>query len=650
MRESDQFNSPPEFQEQRLLFYQMSFDDEASDQQVESDEFQSPIYTELKSIGHHFTDKTLHSIGGMKVISKIKDLRTGRQIAMAEMKKKSKISQEDIEQFLREARITAALEHPGIVPIYDIGLSKNKLPFFTMKFMQDESLKKVLRELVKANPAYTKKYTLGVLLDILLKICDTIAYTHSHNVVHLDLKPSNVMIGQYGEVYICDWGLAKQLNSSEKLETSSVDLIYDSILDDTTLTGVVKGTPGFMAPEQIDEKFGKKNKQTDIYALGALLYSILVLRRPYFEYDIEQTLSATLEKRLVEPKEASLLDVPESLNAICMKAMEKDKKLRYKTVDDLATDIRSFQGGFTTEAEDVSLTKALLFFIKRNRTFSVMLFIFFFTMLALSGFFVHQLRKEQKIAQVQSQHDQEKVAKKFTQLREDSDRKIKNFDQHTKFLKTKLLHKQRLLKKLFTTAPSIRGQAISLNGNQQGIENQEFQFESGTLSFWFYPERSSYQYPNFFQLGNSKWHLDDKDHSGGIVLNMAGEYVKPENIGGPLWDKWHHFAVTVSPNDDMIFYIDGIKIDILTNYEGGEGFAIGSWLGDDGEKSMKARIDEVSIWSAPLKHDAVKELANKVLVGNEQGLRVYYKLDGNGNNSLDDKHHLVIEGTPVFVP
>lgn len=258
-----------------------------------ADDHPSVILSELVSLDSRFSDKVNHAKGGMKQVYKVNDLRTKRPVALAALRDDSDESNENIGRFLREARITAALEHPNIVPIYDIGLDEDGKPFFTMKFLKDQSLQKILKELTKQNPVYTKKYTFTVLLDIFMKICDAVAFAHSCKIIHLDLKPENIMIGDYGEVYVCDWGLAKLLGTVDDDTTGTINL-DPTELNTYTLSGIIKGTPGFMAPEQIDSQFGEKDYRTDIYALGALLYSLLTFRQPFYGLSNEMILDQTL--------------------------------------------------------------------------------------------------------------------------------------------------------------------------------------------------------------------------------------------------------------------------------------------------------------------------------------------------------------------
>ena len=148
------------------------------------------------------------------------------------------------------------------MPVYDIGLDVENRPYFTMKMLAGENLGAILNKLHKDDSAYVQKFPLSVLLDIFLKTCNAIAYAHAQGILHLDIKPENIQINDYGEVILIDWGLAWNLNE-------------ENIWDD----GLIKGTPGYMAPEQIRSETDVFSPLTDIYALGALLYSILTLKK-----------------------------------------------------------------------------------------------------------------------------------------------------------------------------------------------------------------------------------------------------------------------------------------------------------------------------------------------------------------------------------
>ena len=173
---------------------------------------------------------------------------------------------------------TALLEHPNIISIHDIGLNDDGKPYFTMDLKTGDSLEDILKNLYSGNQKYLQFYTLEELLLIFLKIYDAVAYAHSKNILHLDLKPANIQVGDFGEVLVCDWGLGK-IQSQNDTENFEELLLDAGVLNAVTSQNDVVGTPGFMAPEQVI-KDGDISPLTDIYALGCILYSIITYQRP----------------------------------------------------------------------------------------------------------------------------------------------------------------------------------------------------------------------------------------------------------------------------------------------------------------------------------------------------------------------------------
>ena len=199
--------------------------------------------------------------GGMKTIWEVKTATYPTYLAMALIQPERIASQDDIEAFLHEARLTAHLQHPNILPVYDIALEKNGNPYFTMKLLRGETLEAILNRLQQHDPETEQNITLTKLLNIFLNLCDAVDYAHTKGVLHLDIKPANVMIGNFGEVHLLDWGLAKLLT-----ESNQIDLNPQKI---------VGGTPGYMAPEQALGNKGDLHFHTDIYMLCAPLADVL---------------------------------------------------------------------------------------------------------------------------------------------------------------------------------------------------------------------------------------------------------------------------------------------------------------------------------------------------------------------------------------
>ncbi|MDE1012664.1 MAG: serine/threonine-protein kinase, partial [Paraburkholderia fungorum] len=236
-------------------------------------------------------------------------------------------------------------------------------------------------------------YPLSDRLDIFLKVCDAITYAHSRDVIHLDLKPANIQVGHYGEVLVCDWGLGKLIGGTDEIDDDV--LLNPDLLSEMTLYGQVKGTPGYMAPEQIRGE--ARDKRTDIYALGALLYAVLTCRPP-LAGDTDAMQQAAVSGDIVPPTERGS-GVPESLSAVVMKAMALEPADRYASVSDLITEVRAFLGGFSPVAHESGLSTEFLLFYRRNRVSCKLAAAFVAMVVVVTALFVDRLSAKREQAE-----------------------------------------------------------------------------------------------------------------------------------------------------------------------------------------------------------------------------------------------------------
>ncbi|MCM8537278.1 MAG: protein kinase [Lentisphaeraceae bacterium] len=353
----------------------------------------SNLYKEITEISRRYIGERQFALGGMKAITVCQDEATGRLLAKAVMKESS--SEAEVESFLREARITASLQHPNIIPVYDIGVDQFGRPFFTMKLIEGETLETILFK--KKNSE--KDVPLESLIEVFIKVNEAIAYAHSKGVVHLDIKPANIQISDYGEVLILDWGLAKIIDEDwvdERFEAYSLSELHK---DNKTIDGYVKGTLGYLSPEQAVP--GRhRDHRSDIYALGALLYEMLTLRKPIMGESLKLVLKKTIEGRIKKPSHL-VKSVPRSLEAICMKALETDPADRYQSVNDIIEDLQAYTRGFATDAEQAGSFEQLSLFCRRN-TAVMLLSLFFITCsFVLLIFFFFSLKEKQLLAEVE---------------------------------------------------------------------------------------------------------------------------------------------------------------------------------------------------------------------------------------------------------
>ncbi|MBV72235.1 MAG: hypothetical protein CMH52_12995 [Myxococcales bacterium] len=238
-------------------------------------------------------------------------------------------------RFAQEAQITGQLQHPNIIPVYDLGERSDGQLYFTMKRVDGRTLRDVFRGLRADDPDIHKEYTRTHLLQVFQKICMAVAYAHSRSVVHRDLKPSNIMIGGYGEVLVMDWGLAKILKK-EASGGQKVKSHREELGRLATRQGEAIGTPGYMPPELALGQLHLVDDRSDVFSLGAILYEMLTLKRPYAGRDA-QTILQKMLKSPVKPGRLRAPDrnIPIDLDEVCSRCLERDVSKRYESVLEL---------------------------------------------------------------------------------------------------------------------------------------------------------------------------------------------------------------------------------------------------------------------------------------------------------------------------
>jgi len=298
--------------------------------------------------------------GGMGRVLAVWDRRMGREVALKELlpgQVARRGSDPDtaaaydrvVARFLREAQVTGRLEHPAIVPVHEIGERSDGTPYYTMKFVRGQTLRK----------AISRAPTLAARLALLphyVSLCQAMAYAHAHGVIHRDLKPGNILIGEFGETLVIDWGLAKELSreGDDGAAQDCPDAEAEPAAPGLTMDGQLLGTPHYMSPEQTMGKGAALDERSDVYALGAVLYELLTGSKPFADLsglDVIRRISVAPPR----PTQEVCGDIPAALAAICARAMARRPEDRYATAGALAEEVLRYQSGALVSAYNYRL-------------------------------------------------------------------------------------------------------------------------------------------------------------------------------------------------------------------------------------------------------------------------------------------------------
>jgi serine/threonine protein kinase len=254
-------------------------------------------------------------------------------------------------RFEEEATIMASIDHPGVLPVYGIGIDAGRHLFYAMKKVEGRTLGQLIADPFESfTSAPRRKRLTGFLLDA----CETVASAHDKGIVHRDLKPDNILVDRGQSVYVIDWGLAKHTGVPGGSSQSG-----------RTLPGKVMGTPGYMAPEQADGRSARAGAEADVFALGAILYEILTGRRPFAAGDDRAEMLGAIHQDPTPPRHVNWL-VPRDLNAVCLKALHKDPAKRYPSAGSLAADLRAHLEGRAVSAIRPNLMERIRYAARRR--------------------------------------------------------------------------------------------------------------------------------------------------------------------------------------------------------------------------------------------------------------------------------------------
>jgi serine/threonine-protein kinase len=339
-------------------------------------------YSQMETLNYEMPEERsrysltkMHGEGGIGRVWQAHDQRLNRQVALKEIRPDREASATATKRFAKEAQITSQLEHPNIVPVYELsGGPESSRSFYTMRFVRGDTF----RDAIDAYHRHRREgkateLELRELLSSFIAICNAIGYAHSRGVLHRDLKPSNVMVGSFGEVVVLDWGLAKMIDQpdddEENLLESGPISVTDDVGIDATMQGAVLGTLPYMAPEQAAGRIDKIDSRTDIYGLGAILFAILTGDHPHRGTSTREVRSQILNEPTPRVREENSKIHP-VLDAICAKAMAKKRSERYAKARDLAEDVRRWLADEPIDCYAEPMTMRVGRWLRRHRTWA----------------------------------------------------------------------------------------------------------------------------------------------------------------------------------------------------------------------------------------------------------------------------------------
>jgi len=393
-----------------------------------------------------------HGRGGLGRVFRARDLELARDVAIKELLAPSALSEV---RFLREAMITARLEHPGIVPVHEAGRWPDGTPFYAMKLVAGRPLRDLLEE------RNTVEQRLSLLHHV-IAVADAIAYAHDNHVVHRDLKPSNIIVGDFGETIVIDWGLAKVISPNNNDSAFASDVLSTGGAAELTQEGTIIGTPAYMAPEQARGE--QVDERADVYAIGAMLWELCSLQKV-------PPVELKARNRMLRQG-----GIDEDLSAIIDKCLAHDPGHRYASATELALDLKAFKAGARIAARTYSPFARIVFWIRRNRALTSS--IVSGLVILMFGAAVSFLRVARERDRADLKADEAAVAAKQAELAKDD-----LLLQHAELLLTSDPTGSFEILASYKGNDSARAQMIRAHAKGLGVAKSKITFDDGRVSF-----------------------------------------------------------------------------------------------------------------------------------------------------------------------
>ncbi len=322
------------------------------------------------SDGQRFQVLRPHAKGGLGAVFVALDRELNREVALKQILERHADDPVSRQRFLLEAEVTGNLEHPGIVPVYGLGTDAGGRPYYAMRFIKGDSLKEAIErfhadEAQKAEPG-RRSLELRRLLRCFTDVCNAVDYAHSRGVLHRDIKPANVIVGRYRETLLVDWGLAKAIGRSDPGAGERTLRPSPASGSSETLPGSAMGTPAYMSPEQAEGNLDRLGPRSDVYSLGATLYSLLT-GQPPFAGEAAEVIRA-VQRGEFRPPRAVAPSIDRALEAVCLKAMALKPDDRHGSARALAEDLERWMADEPVLAWREPVALRVRRWARRNRT------------------------------------------------------------------------------------------------------------------------------------------------------------------------------------------------------------------------------------------------------------------------------------------
>ncbi len=300
----------------------------------------------LQSVPDRYQYLSPISAGGMGSVHAVRDLGLLRIAAMKVLAPDLASRPREVQRFVREAQITAQLDHPNIAPVYEIGTDRSGNRYFTMKRIEGDTLADWI---ARAGRQAGFSEVLSEMMAAFVKVCEAVAFAHSRGVLHCDIKPGNILVGPFGQVYLVDWGLA--IVGPTRALPNELPMLVVAGEANLDAGGGPCGTPSFMSPEQAMGARDRFDERTDVFGLGAVLFNILTAVPPYDSDDLATCLDKATACVVTFPPVDPTAPLPIGLCRIVRRAMSRDPNDRYQTVAEMKKDIEMTMRGFPLTAE-----------------------------------------------------------------------------------------------------------------------------------------------------------------------------------------------------------------------------------------------------------------------------------------------------------